>query len=136
MGTTHKNVSWILEVAQVLETEKEKTAFKEVVESITRVINMTNKEGSPGVIQKDLLETASERALVSEIEHLETVFENEENVAERYQALEDVNEYITDFFEHNMIMVEDKAIKGNRLTLLHNLAIIAKAFADFSQLVI
>ena len=33
-------------------------------------------------------------------------------------------------------MVEDKAIKGNRLTLLHNLAIIAKAFADFSQLVI
>ena len=136
LGTTHKNVSWILEVAQVLETEKEKTAFKEVVESITRVINMTNKEGSPGVIQKDLLETASERALVSEIEHLETVFENEENVAERYQALEDVNEYITDFFEHNMIMVEDKAIKGNRLTLLHNLAIIAKAFADFSQLVI
>ena len=136
LGTTHKNVSWILEVAQVLETEKEKTAFKEVVESITRVINMTNKEGSPGVIQKDLLETASERALVSEIEHLETVFKNEENVAERYQALEDVNEYITDFFEHNMIMVEDKAIKGNRLTLLHNLAIIAKAFADFSQLVI
>lgn len=136
LGTTHKNVSWILEVAQVLETEKEKTAFKEVVESITRVINMTNKEGSPGVIQKDLLETASERALVSEIEHLETVFENEEKVAERYQALEDVNKYITDFFEHNMIMVEDKAIKGNRLTLLHNLAIIAKAFADFSQLVI
>jgi len=136
LGTTHKNVSWILEVAQVLETEKEKTAFKEVVESITRVINMTDKEGSPGVIQKDLLETASERALVSEIEHLETVFENEENAAERYQALEDVNEYITDFFEHNMIMVEDKAIKGNRLTLLHNLAIIAKAFADFSQLVI
>lgn len=136
LGTTHKNVSWILEVAQVLEIEKEKTAFKEVVESITRVINMTDKEGSLGVIQKDLLETASERALVSEIEHLETVFENEVNAAERYQALEDVNEYITDFFEHNMIMVEDKAIKGNRLTLLHNLAIIAKAFADFSQLVI
>lgn len=136
LGTTHKNVSWILEVAQVLEAEKEETAFKDVVESITRVINMTNKEGSPGDIQKDLLESASEKELAAEIENLESTFQGEASAKEKYQALEQINKDITAFFEQNMIMVEDKAIKGNRLTLLYNLATIAKAFADFSQLVI
>ena len=54
----------------------------------------------------------------------------------RYDALKDISPFITEFFEHNMIMVDNEAVKANRLTLLHNLAIMAKQFADFSQLII
>jgi glycyl-tRNA synthetase beta chain len=136
LGSTHNNVSWMLDVAQILEEEKENPVFKEVVEAITRVINITDKQTTAGKIQENLFASTSEKVLADEIKKLENVFAHEADVEKRYHALEEMHTYITDFFDHNMIMVKDEAIKGNRLTLLHKLATIAKEFADFSQLVI
>lgn len=136
LGTTHKNLSWSLDVAKILEAEKEETSFKKIVESITRVMNMTKNESNVKTVKHDLLASASEKELVTEIEKLETIFRDNEDAQVRYDALKDISPFITEFFEHNMIMVDNEAVKANRLTLLHNLAIIAKQFADFSQLII
>lgn len=136
LGTTHKNLSWMLIVAQILEEEKETEAFKTVVESMTRVFNMTENRDAIQRIDEDLLETDSEKALADAVEKLESVFEQETWPKTRYEALEEISPLISDFFDHNMIMVENEAVKENRLTLLQKLAIIAKQFADFSQLVI
>lgn len=136
LGSTHRNVSGILEVAQVLEQAKNKEAFKEVVESITRVINMTKKVEDSDAINDELLETDSEKALVVQIKNLQQTFAETTEADARYQMLEQISPAITTFFENNMIMVDDEEVKENRLTLLHILAKIAKQFADFSQLII
>lgn len=136
LGSTHKNLSWILEVANQLQEVKEETSFKAVVEAITRVLNITQNEGDSGTVRPELFESSSEKELAAEIDVLAKGFNADTAAETNYKALRQIEPYITDFFEHNMIMVEDDVVKENRLTLLHNLAIIVKQFADFSQLVI
>src|SRR5699024_4122870 len=86
LGTTHKNLSWMLIVAQILEEEKETEAFKTVVESMTRVFNMTEDRDAIQRIDEDLLETDSEKALADAVEQLESVFEQETWPKTRYEA--------------------------------------------------
>lgn len=136
LGTKTKNIIQILENAKVLEEQKESEGFKELVESITRVFNLTKSHGSAGEYSEDLLETTSEKELVAAIHALAEVFSDTGDATLRYQALSVISPYINHFFEENMIMVDDEAIKENRLTILHNLANIARKYADFSQLVI
>jgi len=136
LGTRHQNVTWMLAVAQVLEAEKNKEPFKAVVEALTRVVNMTEEEEVANAVNPDLLETESEKTLAQEVQALAQTFNEHPNAATAYQALEEIEEPVTDFFENNMVMIDNPAVKANRLTLLNKLAIIAKQFADFSQLVI
>ena len=98
------------------------------------VYNIEGKEVEK--IDEDLLETDSEKSLVSAISTLQKEYESTTDAKERYDALQKISSYITEFFEHNMIMVEDEKIKNNRLTILKNIAVITKQFADFSQLVL
>ncbi len=136
LGSAHKNLSWMLEVAQVLEKEKTTEQFKSVVESITRVLNMTKDIEELNAVDKGLLETDSEKNLVAAIDTLEQNFKNAAGAKERYDALAEISHSITDFFEHNMVMVDEAEVKQNRLSLLKTIAATATRFADFSQLVI
>lgn len=136
LGSNNHNVTWNLEVAQVLEEQKSTEAFKEVVESITRVINMTKKQTNVVSIASDLLETETEKRLVVEIEQLEQKLTETIRAKDLYDLLAQVSPHITAFYDNNMVMVDDEKVKENRLTLLSHLANTAKYFADFSQLVI
>lgn len=136
LGTKTKNMIQILENAKVLEEQKESEDFKELVESITRVFNLTKSHGSAGDYSEELLETTSEKELVSAIDALAKVFSETGDATLRYQAISVVSPYIDHFFEENMIMVDDEAVKENRLTILHNLANLTRKYADFSQVVI
>jgi len=136
LGATYLNMTRILEAAKVLEEEKQKEDYKQVVESVTRVLNMTKNAGSTGEVREDLIETPSEKALVKGIDQLATIFTETTDAKERYRSLSSISPVIAEFFEHNMIMVDDAALQENRLTLLNNLATITKQFADFSELVI
>lgn len=136
LGTEIKNIIQILENAKVLEEQKESEDFKELVESITRVFNLTKSHGSAGEYSEELLETTSEKELVAAINVLTKVFSETSDATLRYQALNVISPYIDHFFEENMIMVDDEAVKENRLTILHNLATITRQYADFSRVVI
>ena len=136
LGTKTKNIVYILENAKVLEEQKESEDFKNLVESITRVLNLTKSHGNVGEYSENLLETTSEKELVGSIDVLAEVFSKTNDATLRYQALNVISPYIDHFFEENMVMVDDEKIKENRLTLLNNLAAITRKYADFSQLVI
>ncbi len=131
-----QNLIQMLENAKVLEEQKETESFKELVEAITRVFNLTKTHGSAGEISENLLETNSEKELVVAIQKLATDFASSTDAEARYEALNKISSTINHFFEENMIMVDDSEVKENRLAILHNLANIAKKYADFSQLVI
>lgn len=136
LGMSNKNMSEMLEVAKFLEIQKEEVSYKEVVESVTRVLNMTKSNKATGDISNQLLESDSEKNLVSAISDLEKSFKETTKVHKRYAALEEITPLITEFFEHNMIMVDNESIKQNRLILLNKLADVTSQFADFSQLII
>lgn len=136
LGSTHYNLKWMLNVALELKEQKQADNFKEIVESIKRVLNMTKKHKVSCDIDKTKLESESEKALAEQVVILQKSFAAEMTVADYFQALVNISPYISEFFDHNMIMVDDEAIKENRLNLLGNIATLAKEFADFSQLVI
>jgi|SRR5699024_5528696 len=126
----------MVEAGELLEEHKGKENYKELVESITRILNITKTNGEMGPINKQLLETDSEKELVDVAAQLSEVFTETADANQRYTALENIYEPITEFFDHNMVMVEELEIKENRLALLNNLANITMDFADFSQLIV
>ena len=136
LGSTHYNLKWILDVALELKEQKEAENFKETVESITRVLNMTKKHTVFCEVDQTKLETESEKALAEQVVILQKGSKENVGVTDRFNALAEISPYISDFFENNMIMVDDESVKENRLNLLGNIAESAKQFADFSQLVI
>ncbi len=136
LSSAHFNFKWVLEVALELQNQKETDTFKETVESITRVFNMTKKHTISGEVNSDKLETESEIALYQQVEQLQETYMAEQDATKRFEAFVQISPFIADFFVHNMIMVDDELVKENRLNLLGQIAAIAYTFADFSQLVI
>ncbi len=129
-------LSRIIDVANVLEDKKSEEIYKEVVESVTRVLNMTEINGRTGKVNSALLESDSEKALAKAVKDLNDRFEETTDAEVRFAGIESISPIIASFFEQNMIMVDDIQVKENRLTLLNNLAELVKQFADFSMLVI
>lgn len=136
LESSHHNLNWILETASILEKEKTSGNFKEVVESITRVINMTDKQMDAGDVNTALFETDSEKELAEELTALKRAVHHSLNAEEFYKLLQNISPYITNFFENNMVMVDNEKVKDNRLSLLSELATTARQFADFSQIVL
>lgn len=136
LGTREKNIIQILENAKVLEEEKNSIEFKGFIESITRVLNLTKAHGSSGEYSIELFETDSEKILAEAIDDLAKIFSKKAVSKSRYEAMNKLSPLINAFFEENMIMVDNEELKENRLTILHNLANIAKKYADFSKIVI
>lgn len=136
LAAKNDNLTRMVKAGERLEQHKGKENYKELVESITRILNITKANGNTGQINEQLLETDSEKELVKVTTQLSKIFTQTTDANERYLALEKIHGPITEFFDHNMIMVDQPEIKENRLTLLNNLANITMDFADFSQLIV
>lgn len=110
--------------------QKSKEAdYKEAVENLSRVFNLAEKaEGA--VVDVALFENEEEKALAEAVEHLELT----EDMAENLDKLFALRPVIAAFFNHTMVMVEDGAVKANRLAILKTLADKAKAVAVFNKL--
>lgn len=136
LATKNKNMIRMVEAGERLEQHKDDENYKKLVESITRILNITKTNGKTGEINEQLLKTDSEKELAKVIDQLAEIFNQTLDANKRYTALEKIHEPITEFFNHNMVMVDQPEIKENRLTLLNNLANITMDFADFSQLIV
>lgn len=111
-----------IQQAQSLAQHQSDEDYKMVVEALARVVNISHKEEEPFDVNVELFETASEKNLYVQGNHLETIW-NQATVEESYQALRELAPYITAYFEGNMVMVDNEAVKQNRL---HTLARISK----------
>lgn len=136
LGTKDKDIIQILRNSIVLEEAKDKEGFKEFINSITRVLNITNKYESTDEFSMELITTESERKLADSINKLNNNFLQLNNSKERYMMLYECSPIIDDFFEENMIMVDNDELKANRLNLLNNLAHLIKDYADFDKIIV
>ena len=126
-----------LKAAKVLSAVSESEEFKGITEALNRVINISAKaqEDADGEISNERLETESERTLVKAIKELHSKAQTL-TPEELYSHLETMAPKINDFFNENMVMVDDEATRRNRLRFLGLLSQIILDFADFTSLIV
>ena len=126
-----------LKAAKVLSAVSESEEFKGITEALNRVINISAKaqDDASGEILEDRLETESEHNLVKAIQELNAKV-GSLTPEELYSHLEAIAPKINDFFNENMVMVDDEATRRNRLRFLGLLSQIILDFADFTSLIV
>lgn len=125
----------VIEAAKVLNEHHQDSEFKSVVESLTRISNILQKAQFNGneSVEEALLQTDSEKQLLVATNDIlsQTV-----SLPELYRQLVTIEPLIEAYFEENMIMDKDEAIKKNRLAQLNKLNKLAHRLGDVQRLVI
>lgn len=127
-------VHYAFEKAKLLSLKRNDPTFKLAQESFVRVLNMANKTKQK-TINEQLFQTPSEKQLYrsymeikEKIEHTNTQLDAEKTLSK----LETLAEPIYQFFEHNMVMDSNEAIRNNRLALINQISETIQQFANLT----
>ena len=120
----------MLAAAESLVAASKEDNYKAAVESLSRVFNLAEKADATSQVDSSLFENDAEKALAQATDELVLSGTASDKVAQLF-ALSPV---INNFFDNTMVMVEDEAVKNNRLAILANLVAKAKAVAVFNLL--
>jgi len=118
--------------------EERRDAFRLAVDAFNRVCNLAVKADSRQ-IDESLFAEAAERALLEAWQSAHGAYAaavREARLADALEALGTMRDAINGFFDAVMVMVDDEAIRRNRLALLANVADDIRSFADFARLAI
>ena len=139
LNSNSKSVPEQMKAVAVLEKEVSNTAIKDITEALNRVINISAKGFAEArhssEYSLDKVETESERQLVESIATLRKDFENY-SAQEKFSAFASITPKIHEFFNENMVMVDNEEIRTNRLRFLRELALMILEFADFTELIV
>ena len=139
LNSNSKSVPEQMKAVAVLEKEVSNTAIKDITEALNRVINISAKGFAEArhssEYSLDKVETESERQLVESIATLRKDFENY-SAQEKFAAFASIIPKIHEFFNENMVMVDNEEIRTNRLRFLRELALMILEFADFTELIV
>lgn len=136
LNASHDNIVALIDQAKVLKAEKQTDQFKPVVESLTRVANLAEKADPNVAVDAERFESDSERALYDAVTGIQMLNEKDISAGETWKQFVLLHPLIDAFFEENMVMADDEAVKANRLALLDRIDRLARPFAQFSTLVI
>ena len=139
LNSNSKSVPEQMKAVAVLEKEVSNAAIKDITEALNRVINISAKGFAEArhssEYSLDKVETESERQLVESIATLRKDFENY-SAQEKIAAFASITPKIHEFFNENMVMVDNEEIRTNRLRFLRELALMILEFADFTELIV
>lgn len=111
--------------------------FKLIIESFERVSNLAAKS-TVDTVNPALFSEAGESELYAAWQAVTLPYNNlldQNRTGEALALLSTLRPAITAFFDHIMVMVDDEAVRANRLALLAAIDRDVKRFADFSKLV-
>ena len=139
LNSNSNSVPEKMQAVAVLEKEVSNAAIKDITEALNRVINISAKgfdeARHSSEYSLDKVETESERQLVESIATLRKAFENY-SAPEKFAAFASITPKIHEFFNENMVMVDNEEIRTNRLRFLRELALMILEFADFTELIV
>jgi len=139
LNSNSKSVPEQMKAVAVLEKEVSNSAIKDITEALNRVINISAKGFAEArhssEYSLDKVKTESERQLVESIATLRKDFENY-SAQEKFSAFASITPKIHEFFNENMVMVDNEEIRTNRLRFLRELALMILEFADFTELIV
>jgi glycyl-tRNA synthetase beta chain len=139
LGVPAGSVPAVWQRAQALQQLKDKPDFEPIAVSFKRVVNIIRRaEGfSPGKVEEQLLAHPSESGLLSAYRSVYGQVQEDLSGGRYTEALARVATLrppVDAFFDDVMVMVEDPAVRQNRLSLLALVAGLFDTFADFSKL--
>ncbi|WP_025728282.1 glycine--tRNA ligase subunit beta [Atopobacter phocae] len=121
----------IQDVTNQLMIASQDESYKATIENLSRVLRMQKDQTTDGQIDEAHFETASEKELYH---HVLNWKETLKQRSISYDDLKTIAPKIEQFFNDNMIMVDDETTRNNRLTLLGQLANYIMTFADVTEL--
>ena len=117
--------------ANALLAHSEDQMFREGVESLTRVMRLTSKNPTDAAVDMALFENEAEKQLYDVIgSFADKAFTTDELLA----ALLSLQPAIAAYFDQTMVMVDDEAVKQNRLATLQLVSDQAEKVANFMAL--
>ena len=134
LASSQQDPIQILAAAKVLQLHHDDDKFKPVVESLTRINNILKKAKYKGQneVKSDLFDNETETELANGVKKLSKV----NDLAALYDGFVKLQPVIGLYFDTNMIMAKDEAVKNNRLAQLNSVAQLANRLGDLSKLVI
>lgn len=123
-------VAEMLEAADALVEASKAEGYKAAVESLSRVFNLAEKAQAGVAVDANLFENDEEQALAQAAADLNLAGSASDKLAQLF-ALSSV---IDKFFDNTMVMVDNEAVKNNRLAILAELTAKASSVAAFNKL--
>ncbi len=131
------DIADVIDAAQAIDAHKDDADFKESIEALTRVLRIAKKGqfGSEVKVDPALFANPSEKKLYLAVDKVQTGFKKR-TVAENFAALRALSPIISEYFDENMIMDKDQAIRHNRLAQLTILSRLAGIVGNLDNLIV
>ncbi len=123
---------------EALSELKKQPYFEALAVAFRRVVSILNEEAK-GEVDPGLLNEEAEKVLYQEYLRLRPLVEGHTEKREFALALErivEIKKAVDGFFDQVMVMVDDSAIRKNRLHLLYGISRLFAPIADFSRIVV
>ena len=130
LASTNFVVAEMLETADALVEASKADDYKAAVESLSRAFNLAEKAQADVAVDASLFENDEEKALAQAAQELTLSGSASDKLAQLF-ALSPV---IDKFFDNTMVMVDNEAVKNNRLAILAELTAKASSVAAFNKL--
>lgn len=135
--TENDDIETVFEAAAAIDEHKEDADFKDAVEALTRVLRISKKDHQDLAAQVDpsLFENPSEKKLYTAVNEVAAGAANR-TVAENFAELRQLAPVITEYFDENMIMDKNEAVRNNRLAQLAIIARLARVMGNLNDLIV
>ncbi|GEK27800.1 glycine--tRNA ligase subunit beta [Furfurilactobacillus siliginis] len=132
------DVLTMLEDAVTLTSHASDNDFRDAIEALTRVARLTKDDllaASELPVEPKLFENDTEQRLYDAVNKVDEHFA-EQTPDENYHSLAALRPLIEDYFEANMVMADDDAVRTNRLNQLAQLTKLTLQLGDLKQLIV
>ena len=112
--------------------------FEPLAVAFRRVVSILNAE-APGEIKQDLLTDPAEKELYAQFIKIQEPVQKlvlEKDFAQALHKIVEIKGAVDDFFDQVMVMVDDDAVRKNRLHLLYGISRLFANIADFSKIIL
>jgi glycyl-tRNA synthetase beta chain len=130
------SVPSLVKRAEVLESNKNAEGFKESIEALSRVINISSKAEEKGEVDSSLFENEFEKALFNKYLSVNEELRKEVSEEAAFTLLISMKPEIDQYFEHTMVMADNQAIRINRLNQMAILAELIMQFANMNEIIV
>lgn len=132
------DIANILAAANVLSDHKDDAHFKDSIEALTRVLRIAKKgefDSAELTIDSTLFEHPSEQQLFDAVAKIQAAVPHQ-TIAASFEQLTALRSLIENYFDENMIMDKNEAIRDNRLKQLSILARLIFIIGNLDDLVV
>ncbi|MBB6445993.1 glycine--tRNA ligase subunit beta [Bacillus benzoevorans] len=130
------NTAKLVAKAAVLEATRTNADFKENIEALSRVLNISSKAEQAGEIQESLFENESEKHLYEQYLAVKAALKDTAAEEDYFALLISLKPAINEYFDHTMVMADDLAKKQNRLNQMAAIAQLIKKFANVNEIIV